>query len=146
MNEKWIYDKFVSREGVEELPDGIDYTKWEWINIDNNIITENSGIYMINIVYGKSKRKKIMYIGMSSNLKQRISNHPVKQLLIALGFIVKIHFIVTYKKRMHFSSQLKETSKIEKRLIEEIKPPLNYQYNMFTSFSIEKMIKEDLFS
>lgn len=126
--EKWL------PKAKQKLVDGFsaDYTQWPWVSSKKGI-PDSRGIYIISIVYGTSRKRKLMYVGMSTNLKQRLQSHPAMLFLKAIGFETKVHFIECY-----------EYEKNERFLIEATQPPLNYR-GCVVGFSLEKMIKDDLF-
>ena len=107
-NERLVRERNIVFDNGPSLFDE-DFNTWEWIT--GTTPPPTSGVYMI------MDDCKIMYIGMSKNLKQRLLSHPHVNTLKRLGFNVKLFYFRTDNPTL-----------VEKYLISKLSPPLNEQY------------------
>lgn len=113
--------------------DSFDVTGWKnpaaW-DCDFADLPKGPGIYVIvrpSIVRDRRARMgeriiyKLLYVGMSKNLAQRLQNHPVKRSFDLANDYVQVWFIRVPPTKLR---------RKEKALIQEFHPPYNSQHRL----------------
>ena len=85
------------------------------------LIPETSGVYLFYSITLTEYNFKILYIGSATNLRKRVQRHEIIKVLRNLDY----GLVFT---RVHFCPK-DEMLKLEKKLIQELKPTINIQYN-----------------
>lgn len=90
-------------------------------------LPQSSNVYIISVKLGKKKRRKVIYIGVSGNLRQRILSHSVFKLLRFNQTFYTIEIL--YKDFGEFVTN----NTMERKLIKLCVPPFNGNCDRYRS-------------